>query len=75
MRKLPKHLSEKQKSKKKSVQTVLFPIEQTVLTEGDYAEVIEDLDKLDIENTTPLSALEKLSELKKKLKKIQEEKK
>jgi len=66
--------SEKKKTKKKSVQTVLFPIEQTVLTEGDYAQIIEDLDKMDIENTTPLSALEKLSELKKKLKKIQQEK-
>ncbi|MHA1112680.1 MAG: DNA mismatch repair protein MutS [Promethearchaeota archaeon] len=66
---------EKKKPKKKSVQTVLFPIEQTVLTEGDYAQIIEDLDKMDIENTTPLSALEKLSELKKKLKKIQGDKK
>ncbi len=63
------------KPKRKSVQTVLFPIEQTILTDGDYAEIIDDLDKMDIENTTPLTALEKLSELKKKLKKIQGEKK
>jgi DNA mismatch repair protein MutS len=66
---------EKKKTKKKSVQTVLFPIEQMVLTEGDCAEIINELDELDIVNTTPLVALEKLSELKKKLKKIQEGKK
>ena len=69
------HTAVNNKSKKKSVQTILFPIEQSILTEGDYAEVIDDLEKIDIENTTPLSALEELSNLKKKLKKIQGDKK
>jgi hypothetical protein len=57
------------------VQTVLFPLEQKILTEGDYSEIIEELTQIKIESTTPLSALEKLSELKEKLKKIQESKK
>ncbi|MBN2155186.1 MAG: DNA mismatch repair protein MutS [Candidatus Lokiarchaeota archaeon] len=62
------------KPKKKSVQTILFPLDHTIIAEGDYADVIEELEKIDIDTTTPLSALEKLSTLKKKVKKIQEEK-
>ncbi len=68
-------VSKSKKGKKKSIQTILFPLEEIILTEGDYAEIIEDLEKIDIENTTPLSALEKLSILKEKLNKIQNEKK
>ena len=49
-------------------------MEQTILSDGDYVEIIEDLENLDIESTTPLSALEKLSDLKKKLKKIHDKK-
>ncbi len=69
------HPELKQKTKKKSVQTILFPMEQKILTEDDYAEVIDDIEQIDIDNTSPLSALEKLSDLKKKLKYIQREKK
>jgi DNA mismatch repair protein MutS len=67
--------SSEKKTKKKKLQTTLFPLDQTILTEGDYAEIIDDLDNIEIETTTPLSALEKLSDLKKKLNKIQGEKK
>jgi DNA mismatch repair protein MutS len=60
--------------KKKGVQTILFPIENAVIAEGEYAEIIDELDYIDINSTTPLSALEILSELKKKLKNIKEQK-
>jgi len=67
-------LGVKKKRKKKAVQTILFPLEQPEITKGDYDEVIEELQKIDVNNTTPLSALEKLTNLTKKLKKIQEDK-